>query len=106
MTEWFVTYNDVSSFDKLKARLPNNDVYYIYNVAKNVEEYPVAVGSFTVVRESQPGGAKPDVVIVRQCHEAQPGNVPTIWRENDRNVCQVFKGKYKKFIELRCDAYL
>lgn len=102
----FVPHNNVSGFDKLKSRLPNNDVDHVYKVAEDVEEDPVSVGGFAVVGESQPGGAEPHVVVVRQRHDAQPGNVSTIWGEHDRNHSRVFTGELKKAAYSRCDAYL
>lgn len=77
--KFFVTYNNVSGFDKLQSRLPNHNVYDVNNVKKDVKQYPKRVDSFVVVRKGQAGGAKPHVIVVSNSYDHQPADVPTIW---------------------------
>lgn len=72
------SYNDISAFDELESRLPNDDVDDVHDVGNDVTDYPVFVGSFVVVGKGQPGGAEPNVVVVGHGHHSQPGDVSTI----------------------------
>lgn len=78
----FVTHYDVSCFDELQPGLPNHDVDKVHKVTEHIKNDPVHVDSLVVVREGQPCGAEPGVIVVGQSHQGQPDDIPFICRED------------------------
>lgn len=84
------TYDNVASLHKLEPRLPNADVDEVDEVAEDVTDDPVHVGGGAVVREGQPGRAEPDVVVVGQRYQRQPGDVAAICSNRGEDVSCCF----------------
>lgn len=84
------THNNVSSFHKLQARLPNTDVDEVDEIADDVTDDPVHVAGGAVEGEGQPCRAEPDIVVVSQRYQRQPGDVAAICSNRCEDVSCCF----------------
>lgn len=75
---FMLTYNNITTLDKLEPLLENHNIDKVYDVTYDIKCDPEGYGPRCVVGETQAGRSKPDVVIVGHRHHTKPFNIPSI----------------------------